>query len=61
MKLFYTILLFSLFSCGQASSPDGRSRLRDADLQLQIDSLKHQNSALQDSITSINRKLNAAR
>jgi hypothetical protein len=59
MKFMCIMLLFCLFSCGQQSSPDGRSRLRDAAIQLQIDSMKRQNIALLDSIANINRKLNA--
>ena len=47
-----------LASCGPESSPDGRSKLRDAAIQTQIDSLKDQTKALTDSIEHINMKLN---
>ena len=46
-----------LASCGPESSPDGRSRLRDAAIQTQIDSLKDQTKALTDSIEHINIEL----
>ncbi|RVU03151.1 hypothetical protein EOD41_04255 [Mucilaginibacter limnophilus] len=60
-KIIYAFLLLCLFSCGEQSSPDGRSRSRDAVIQRQLDSLKLQTRALQDSITRISRQLNAAK
>jgi hypothetical protein len=59
MKPFVIILIGSivLTACNRESSPDGRSRMRDATLQQEIDSLKMQNKALSDSIGVINKKL----
>lgn len=46
-----------LASCGPESSPEGRSKLRDAAIQTRIDSLKDQTKALTDSIEHINVEL----
>lgn len=56
-RLCYVTLLILLSSCHQESSPEGRSKLRDEKIQLQIDELKQQNKALLDSISVINKKL----
>jgi len=57
MKSLAIILLLSLAACGRESSPDGRSQMRDENIQKEVDSLKNQNKALQDSITVINKEL----
>lgn len=61
IKLTCMILLLALVSCARQSSPDGRAQLRDEQLQSQLDSLKHQNGALLDSIRIINNQLKAKR
>ena len=43
MKTILIMLLFVAVSCGKESSPEGRSKLRDENLQEQLDSLKLQN------------------
>jgi PBP1b-binding outer membrane lipoprotein LpoB len=61
MKSLVIILISTvvLSACNRESSPDGRSRIRDEKLQLEIDSLKDQNKAILDSISVINKKLQA--
>ena len=43
------ISMFALSACNRESSPDGRSQIRDEKIQMQIDSLKKQQTALEDS------------
>jgi cell division protein FtsB len=57
MKIIIITLLLSLLACGRDSSPDGRSQIRDENIQSQLDSLKGQNKALLDSITIINEEI----
>lgn len=57
MKQLTFIILLSITACKRESSPDGRSQIRDEQLQKEIDSLKDQNTAILDSIRVINRKL----
>ncbi|TKC06297.1 hypothetical protein [Pedobacter frigoris] len=58
MKLLIGILLLSaMISCNRESSPDGRSQIRDEKLQLQLDSIKHQNKEIMDSIEILNQKI----
>ncbi|MBE8720368.1 hypothetical protein [Sphingobacterium pedocola] len=57
MKQFAVIILLSLAACGRESSPDGRSQLRDENIQNEIGILKDQNEALSDSIKFISEKL----
>lgn len=58
MKLFISLLLLSAFaSCTRGSSPDGRSQIRDEKIQLQLDSIKHQNKQILDSIEILNQKI----
>ncbi len=42
-----------LLSCGPESSPDGRSRLRDQKLQVQVDSMASQQQAILDTLARI--------
>lgn len=55
-----TCIVFILFTaCNQDSSPDGRSKMRDAKLQEEIENLKSQNKALQDSLILMNERINS--
>lgn len=58
MKTIVIILLFVVVACGKESSPEGRSKIRDKNLQEQIDSLKLQNEQIIKEIHSIKKKLN---
>lgn len=57
MKQLTFIILLSVAACKRESSPDGRSQIRDEQLQKEIDYLKDQNAAILDSIRVINNKL----
>jgi cell division protein FtsB len=57
MKKLAIIILLSLAACGHASSPEGRSKIRDENIQKQIDHLRDQNNALLDSIHNMNKQL----
>lgn len=57
MKLLSIAVLFTLVACDQQSSPEGRSIIRDEQIQAQIDLLKEQNKAMLDSIMLINNEL----
>ncbi|MGE8378501.1 MAG: hypothetical protein ACN6PN_09130 [Sphingobacterium sp.] len=57
MKKLSIIILLSLAACGRESSPEGRSKIRDENIQKQIDDLTDQNNALRDSIRTINKQL----
>lgn len=57
MKQLFVIMLLSLTACSRESLPDGRSKIRDEKIQLQIDQLQNQNNAILDSIKVINTKL----
>lgn len=58
MKTLIMMLLFIVVGCGKESSPDGRSQIRDKNLQEQIDSLKLQNKHIQEDIRLIKKELN---
>jgi hypothetical protein len=58
MKTIILILLFMVVSCGKESSPDGRSQIRDKNLQEQLDSLKLQNEQFKKDILLIKKELN---
>ena len=57
MKKLAIIILLSLAACDRVSSPEGRSKIRDENIQKQIDDLGNQNNALLDSIRTINKQL----
>ncbi len=57
MKLLLTFLMLTLIACGPTSSPEGRSKIRDQDLKVQIDSLKLQNSVILDRLDSLQMRL----
>ena len=57
MKLLSLAVLFALAACGRQSSPEGRSIIRDEQIQAQINLLNEQNKALSDSIMLINNEL----
>ena len=57
MKLLCIAALLTLIACDPQSSPEGRSIIRDEQIQAQINLLKEQNKALLDSITLVNHKL----
>ncbi|ULT25215.1 hypothetical protein KUH03_41440 [Sphingobacterium sp. E70] len=40
MKKLAIIILLSLAACGRASSPEGRSKIRDENIQQQIEDLR---------------------
>lgn len=52
------LLLFIVMSCGNESSPEGRSKIRDKNLQEQLDSLKLQNEQILEDIRLIKKELN---
>lgn len=58
MKTIVIMLLFMVVGCGKESSPEGRSKIRDKNLQEQIDSLKLQNEQIIKEIHSIKKELN---
>jgi len=51
------LLSFLLISCGRESSPEGRFQIRFEQMTQTIDSLKSQNTAILDSLSIINGKL----
>lgn len=57
MKTVILILLFMVVSCGKESSPEGRSKIRDTNLQEQLDSLKLQNEQFEKDILLIKKEL----
>ena len=57
MKPLIFVLFFSLAACGKSSSPEGRMSMKIEELNLQIDSLKQQNSLILDSLSSISKQL----
>lgn len=62
MKIFkYSaiVLLLSCAACSNESSPEGRSKIRDENLQVEIEHLNRQNRAILDSISAIRREVNA--
>ncbi|WP_235833065.1 hypothetical protein [Arcticibacter tournemirensis] len=59
IKLLYISGLFALVACGGQSSPEGRSVIRDEQIQSQINLLKEQNKAILDSIKLINNEIKA--
>lgn len=61
MRKLAIIILLSLAACSPASSPEGRSKIRDENIQQQIDDLRDQNNALRDSIRTINKQLKGIR
>jgi hypothetical protein len=61
MKLYTVVILLAFASCNRASSPEGRSQLRDEKIQLQIDSLKEQQGALTDSLKVLSAELSRLR
>jgi len=58
MKTIVMMLLFIVVGCGKESSPEGRSKIRDKNLQEQLDSLKLQNEQLKRDISLIKKELN---
>lgn len=58
MKTIIVMLLFIVVSCGKESSPEGRSQIRDKNLQEQLDSLKLQNEPIKKDILLIKKELN---
>ena len=58
MKTIIMMLLFMVVACGKESSPEGRSKIRDKNLQGQIDSLKLQNEEIKEDIRLIKKELN---
>ena len=60
-KLGIVIIMLSIAACGQESSPEGRSKIRDEKIQKEIDDLKEQNDALLDSIRVIKKELKQIR
>ena len=57
MKLLPIAVLFALVACGGQSSPEGRSIIRDEQIQAQVNLLKEENKAILDSIKLINKEL----
>ncbi|MFL9831480.1 hypothetical protein ABS764_11540 [Flavobacterium sp. ST-87] len=58
MKTIIVMLLFVVVGCGKESSPEGRSKIRDTNLQEQIDSLKLENAQIKTDIQLVKEKLN---
>jgi hypothetical protein len=61
IKLLLLLLVIVLLSaCGRESSPEGRMQMKMESLQKElIDSLRNQNNALLDSISSLRRDVQA--
>ncbi len=59
MKNLILIGFLCLSACGQSSSPDGRSQLRDAEIHKEIEALKTQQNTILDSIRSLDKQLKA--
>jgi hypothetical protein len=51
------VVIFLLTACDRASSPDGRSQMRDEKLEKEIDSLRSQVDTLHNRINLIDQKL----
>jgi hypothetical protein len=52
-------LVFAISACDRSSSPEGRMSIKIENLQKEmIDSLKHQNRAILDSLGKIREELN---
>jgi len=60
-KLTIVIIKLSLAACGRESSPEGRPKIRDEKIQIEIDDLKDRNNTLLDSISIINKELKQLR
>lgn len=58
MRAILMMLLFGVVSCGKESSPEGRLKLRDENIQEQLDSLKLQNEQIIEDIRLIKKELN---
>nr|WP_288833506.1 hypothetical protein [uncultured Flavobacterium sp.] len=58
IRAILMMLLFGVVSCGKESSPEGRLKLRDENLQEQLDSLKLQNEQIIEDIRLIKKELN---
>ena len=58
MKTIVMMLFFIAVGCGKESSPEGRSKIRDTNLQVQLDSLKLQNEQMKQDIRLIKKELN---
>jgi len=58
MKTIVMMLFFIAVGCGKESSPEGRSKIRDKNLQEQLDSLKLQNEQMKQDIRLIKKELN---
>ncbi|WP_017258311.1 hypothetical protein [Pedobacter arcticus] len=57
MKAIAIILLLAMSACNKASSPEGRSKIRDEKLEQEIRKLNDQNEAILDSINAINTEI----
>jgi predicted small lipoprotein YifL len=57
MKALIFITLISLAACGKKSSPEGRMSIKVDEIHKQIDSLRQQNAAILDSLSSIKKQL----
>ncbi len=57
MRTIIVLAVLALCSCGRESSPEGRMQIRAEQLQADLDSLKLQNKAILDSLTSIRQEL----
>lgn len=57
IKLLSIALVFAFTGCGPQASPEGRSIIRDEQIQSQINLLKEQNKAVLDSIRFIHNEL----
>jgi len=57
MKVLLIFSFLALVSCQQASSPEGRSIIRDEQIWKQIDSLKSDNRILHDHIAQMAKRL----
>lgn len=56
--ILMTVSFLMLGACGQESSPEGRSKIRDKNLQEQLDSLKLENVQIKKEILLIKKELN---
>lgn len=61
MKALIFITLITLAACGRESSPEGRMSIKADELHKQIDSLKQQNAAILDSLSSLSKQVDKLR
>ena len=57
IKLLIAIIITLFISCEKTSSPDGRAKLRDAELSQRIDRLEKKQIVILDSLQILKKKI----